>query len=265
MFKKTIVFTVAFLAVLLLGFVTSTASQTNNTFIARDFTPLPTAPLTGWPPLPPRGVDGTPELPEHLQRTFVKVRVGQSQGSGFVYAPGYVITNAHVVMEKNGENRAGTISVSLRNRTVTARIVAYSPSYDMAILSVPRFLGEPAPLATVPPILGDVLLAVGHPSSNAWIARGPLLSTTTRISHRYNERHTPPSVAVLIYDARVLQGYSGGPTMNADGEIVGLTVGLVGSWHNAETGRMERSARQVAVAYPIHLIKAEADRLMANL
>lgn len=265
MFKKTVVFVAAFLAVLLLGAVTSATSQTTNAFVARDFTPLPTAPLTGWPPLPPHAVDGTPELPDHLQRTFVKVRVGQSQGSGFIYKAGYVITNAHVVMEKNGNNRDGTLTVSLRNRTVAARIVAYSPSYDMAILSVPAFLGEAAPLATVPPVLGDNLLAVGHPPSSAWIARGPLLSTTTRIAHRFNQRHAAVTVSVLIYDAPVLQGYSGGPTMNANGDIVGLTVGLVGSWHNAETDKWVRSSRQVAVAYPIDLIKAEADRLIANL
>lgn len=269
MFKKLTVFALAALATVLLSFAwlgTGTDHTDNSAASAPiTFTPLPPADVSSWPLEQLwRSISRTGDLPDHINRTFVRVRVDTSQGSGFIYKSGYVITNAHVVMTENGEVRPGRIEVTLRNRTHTARLVAYSPTYDMAVLSISTFVGEAAPIATVPPLVGDPLVAVGNPSSGSWVARGNVLSTTTTISHRFNTRHAARPVPVLVYDARVVKGYSGGPTMNANGEVVGLTVGLVNGWFNPETNRMERTETQVAVAYPIALIVAEAERLLAS-
>lgn len=266
MLKKLSVFLLVCMCTLLVGFATIDNEMEPQGILIEnpDYTPLPLAPATNWPPQLPRNADGTPALPDHIEKSFVKVRVDNSQGSGFIFKPGYVMTNAHVVMDNNGNMRSGNITVSLRNRSVTARFVGYSPRYDMAVLSVPSWLGEPAPIAALPPIIGDPMVAVGHPSSNAWIARGPLLSTTTRVAHRFNPNHPVTRVNMLVYDAPVLHGYSGGPTMNANtGEVVGLTVGLVTRWHNAETNRMVQEDHQIALAYPIGLVMIEAERLIA--
>ena len=53
------------------------------------------------------------------------------EGSGFVYAPHYVLTNAHVV--------AGTdqVSVAVGNDRLAATVVLYDPERDVAVLHVP--------------------------------------------------------------------------------------------------------------------------------
>ena len=54
------------------------------------------------------------------------------EGSGFVYAPERMLTNAHVV--------AGTTSVRVvvsDNETLAAKVVVYDPNRDVAVLAVP--------------------------------------------------------------------------------------------------------------------------------
>ena len=65
-----------------------------------------------------------------------------NEGSGFVAAPGYVVTNAHVV--------AGVTDTWVRftNRDFDATVVTFEPNLDLAVLRVPDLTAPALPLVT---------------------------------------------------------------------------------------------------------------------
>src|SRR3954452_11837076 len=64
----------------------------------------------------------------------------QLEGSGFLYAPDHVMTNAHVVA--GVQNPTATTA---DGRSFPARVVLYDPKRDLAVLDVPGFGGRPLP------------------------------------------------------------------------------------------------------------------------
>ncbi len=139
------------------------------------------------------------------------------EGSGFVVAPGRVMTNAHVV--------AGTrqLSVSLAGsvRPYRATVVVFDPATDVAILDVP---GLEASVLQFGPDLrrGDDAVVAGFPGD------GPLMATAARVRGEiravgediYGQKAVERQVYALR--AEVRSGNSGGPLLDADGRVVGL-------------------------------------------
>ena len=167
---------------------------------------------------------------EESDRGNTNVVVGRqrSVGSGFVIDPdGYILTNAHVI---NGAQRIqvvippgdadGSLKTALsgKTRTVPARIVGFSSEIDLALLKVEAKV--PAlPLATYTKVRqGEIVFAFGSP--------GGLRNTITRGIISSVARQTDPD-SPLIYiqtDAAVNPGNSGGPLVNAKGEVVGVNT-----------------------------------------
>lgn len=68
------------------------------------------------------------------------------RGTGLVVEPGRVLTSAHVV--------AGATAIrvfSAAGQVAEARVIAFDPANDLAVLEVPPGLGRPLPLAPDPP------------------------------------------------------------------------------------------------------------------
>src|SRR5262245_32363097 len=129
--------------------------------------PYPSAlgPLQSPPnPGPPPGTSITRAVDERVRASTVKV-TGRAcdeiqEGSGWVAAPGIVVTNAHVVA---GER--GTTIQTQDGRTLGARVIAFDPVRDVGVLAV-RNLDEPAlPLRTGD--IGSVGAVYGHPRGGA--------------------------------------------------------------------------------------------------
>jgi S1-C subfamily serine protease len=139
------------------------------------------------------------------------------EGSGFVYAPDHVITNAHVVAGVTEQQQVFTTG----GVTFPARVVLYDPQRDIAVLYVPglraaplRFAGPAAPSA-------DAIVA-GYPLD------GPFDAVPARIGGV--ERATSPDiyqseqVTRQIYSIRadVRPGNSGGPLLSRQGTVDGV-------------------------------------------
>lgn len=151
------------------------------------------------------------------------------EGSGFVFAPERVMTNAHVV--------AGVpeprVYLAGGRRGYRADVVWFDPDTDVAVLAVPGLRADP--LAFGPdPRHGDAAVLLGYPGD------GPLVLTPARVRGSVRavgrDIYGTATVArkVLALRARVLPGNSGGPLIAADGHVVGVV--FAASTEDPDTG-----------------------------
>ena len=138
-------------------------------------------------------------------------------GSGFVVAPGYVLTAAHVVQG------AREIALYREGRRWRAVAVAESPDLDLALLRVDGAPPWPAtPLGGDPVWPGEEVAAVGHPAG----ALRPLV-LPTRVA---GVGLSVVSEGTVLRDLVATEdpfapGYSGSPLVDAAGHVVGVVLG----------------------------------------
>lgn len=140
-------------------------------------------------------------------------------GSGFVSAPDYVVTNAHVV--------AGTNAVELDTvlGLKQATVVLYDPEVDIAVLHVPNLGLEPMRSAPGSVRSGDSAMVMGFPES------GPFTVSPVRVRERLNI--SGPDIYATGRTEReaftlrgtIRQGNSGGPLVSGAGEVLGVVFG----------------------------------------
>jgi S1-C subfamily serine protease len=142
----------------------------------------------------------------------------QIEGSGFVYAPNHILTNAHVVAGVSEEQNVYTSS----GRVLPATVVLFDPKVDVAILYVPG-LGLPTLQFAGQAKVGANAIVAGYPLD------GPFTAAAARIGG--TEEATSPDiyqtaqVTRQIYAVRAVveQGNSGGPLLNPDnGHVYGV-------------------------------------------
>jgi putative serine protease PepD len=161
---------------------------------------------------------------------------GAGQGSGVIISEdGLVLTNNHVAAIADG--RSGQLSVTLADGTTTAaEIVGRDPLTDLAVVQLdeenlgdltPASLGSSADL-----VVGDTVLAVGSPLGLEGSVTSGIVSALNRpitLSGAPTLRGEPSPAAVIDAiqtDAAVNPGNSGGPLVNADGEVVGINTAI---------------------------------------
>ena len=138
------------------------------------------------------------------------------EGSGFVYAPERVMTNAHVVAGVKEP------SVEVGGRQLAARVVLYDPARDVAVLQVRGLRIAPLAFAAAPAAAGAGALVVGFPQD------GPFRADAARV--RETERARGPDIygtntvvrEVYALRALVQPGNSGGPLVDPAGAVLGV-------------------------------------------
>ena len=201
----------------------------------------------------PTGDSVTASATNAAKRSTVKIEgVAGTQGregSGFVYAPRHVMTNAHVV--------AGIDDPSVRvggvGRSYESRVVLFDPDKVVAVLYVPD-LRAPVLRFDDGAGRGDAAVVAGYPQDGdlnlqAATVAGRVQATGQNI---YNDE----VVTREIYSIRstVRPGNSGGPLLTTDGRVYGVVFAR--STSDAETGYVltadevaddaERAARATA-------------------
>lgn len=137
------------------------------------------------------------------------------EGTGFVFAPGRVLTNAHVVAGVS-DPQVQVGAVSLR-----ARVVLYDPDRDLAVLFVPGLDRAPLNFAG-PAVSGTGAVVVGYPND------GPFRADPARVRGTQKARgpdiYQQRTVVREIYAlrARVQPGNSGGPLLDSAGRVLGV-------------------------------------------
>ncbi|HEV2372303.1 MAG TPA: MarP family serine protease [Streptosporangiaceae bacterium] len=139
------------------------------------------------------------------------------EGSGFVFAPQHVLTNAHVVAAVT----QGLVVVPLHQGMLNARVVLFDPNRDIAVLDVPGLRARPlrfAPHAAS----GSSAIVVGYPQN------GPFTPVPARVGDEMHATgkniYQTTYVTRDIYSVRasVRPGNSGGPLLAPSGAVYGV-------------------------------------------
>jgi S1-C subfamily serine protease len=136
-------------------------------------------------------------------------------GSGFPVGPGMVLTNAHVV--------AGTQGTKVLNPTgqsLDARVVLFDPERDVAILYVPRL--ALAPINEASAQKGTEGAAIGYPGGGAEKVSPAVVNGEVQAEGRDIYGQNLVVRHILIMQADVQPGNSGGPLVDLDGNVVGV-------------------------------------------
>jgi S1-C subfamily serine protease len=149
------------------------------------------------------------------------------EGTGFLYAPDRLMTNAHVVAGVDDPE------VEIGEESVDAEVVYYNPDLDVAVLAVES--GSAATLSfDTDHRGGDGVAIVGYPQD------GPFDIQTGRI--RSQQRLRSPDIygdgtvirEVFSLRGLVRPGNSGGPILDSDGDVAGVV--FAASVTDDETG-----------------------------
>jgi S1-C subfamily serine protease len=174
-------------------------------------------------------------------------------GSGFVIdRAGHIVTNYHVV------RGATTIQVSFsNNERYRARLVGSDPSTDIAVLevSVPASALKALPLGNSDGVrVGDQVIAIGNPFG---LDRSVTAGIVSAVQRRIEAPNDLSIAHVIQTDAALNHGNSGGPLLNAQGQVVGVNAQI-------ETGGVSQGNVGIGFAIPINTVKDVVAQLIKH-
>ncbi|WP_295699542.1 MarP family serine protease [Lapillicoccus sp.] len=139
------------------------------------------------------------------------------EGSGWVIAPGRVVTNAHVVAGM----QTPTVRVQGVGRVYDTTVVVFDPQRDLAVLEVPG-LQAPALTLGTPLAANDPAVVAGFPLDGPY--RLDFARVRRVIDATGSDIYGQPGIDREIYSlyARVEPGNSGGPLLSTSGKVVGI-------------------------------------------
>jgi serine protease Do len=148
--------------------------------------------------------------------------VQNSLGSGVIVTnEGHIITNSHVVTDREG-NQVDQIEVQLSDgQTKKARLVGADSEVDLAVLKIDDPSVKPLKLAdsdTVQP--GDFVLAIGNPFGFEETVTDGIISSKGR------PNRTDFFGELIQTNAAINPGNSGGPLINLRGEVIGINTAI---------------------------------------
>jgi S1-C subfamily serine protease len=136
------------------------------------------------------------------------------EGSGWVAAPGLVVTNAHVVA---GED--DTAVITQEGASLEATAVHYEPENDLALLRIDASL--PALEIDSRPRSGDAGAVLGYPENGPFSAVPARLGATRETISEDSYGRGPIRRPIVSLRGRVRSGNSGGPIVDTRGRAMG--------------------------------------------
>ena len=142
-------------------------------------------------------------------------------GSGIVWsADGLIVTASHVV------ERDEDITLGLPDgRTVAATLAGRDPGSDVVLLRASVADLTPAPRSTTPVRIGNLVLAVGRPGNTGAMASFGGVSV---VGGAWRTAQGGTIEGYIRADVAMLPGFSGGPLVDADGNVLGLNSSTLG-------------------------------------
>jgi serine protease Do len=159
--------------------------------------------------------------------SVVQVRSkGRGIGSGVVWhLDGRLLTNDHVIA-----NEQQHVQVLLADgRLLDAEVVERNPDLDLALLDIDTTIAAELPRAIIGDSarlrVGEMVFAIGHPWGQRNIITSGIVSGWGTAVTGMPDREQQP---YILSDVRLGPGNSGGPLVNARGEVVGVNVMIRG-------------------------------------
>ena len=174
-----------------------------------------------------------------------------SEGTGFVYdAKGDIVTNEHVV------DGASSVSVKFSDgSTAKATVVGQDISSDLAVLHVNVAASKLHPLALADSgavAVGDGVVAIGNPFGLDGTVTTGIVSALDR---EISAPDDTPIEGAIQTDAAINHGNSGGPLLNLEGKVIGVTSQI-----QSDSGGSDG----VGFAIPSNTIRSIADQLIST-
>jgi S1-C subfamily serine protease len=176
-------------------------------------------------------------------------RIAEGAGSGVIFTPdGYILTNSHVV---DGAQR---LTVTMADgHDVPAELVGNDPDTDIAVVRIARRADAALPIARLGDSdrlrVGQLVVAIGSPIGLQSTVTAGIVSALHRTLPGYGGTLIED---IIQTDAAVNPGNSGGPLVNARGEVVGINVAMV------------QGAQGLSFSIPINTVNWVASRLMRD-
>jgi S1-C subfamily serine protease len=184
---------------------------------------------------------------------FGTAQTQRALGSGFVIdKAGHIVTNFHVI------RGATSIQVSFsNNERFKAKLVGVDPSTDIAVLKV----GVRASALKALPLgnsdgvrVGDQVIAIGNPFG---LDRSVTAGIVSAVQRRIEAPNQLSISHVIQTDAALNHGNSGGPLLNAQGQVVGVNAQI-------ETGGVGQGNVGIGFAIPINTVRDVVADLIKN-
>ncbi|MCR4593437.1 MAG: trypsin-like peptidase domain-containing protein [Clostridiales bacterium] len=147
---------------------------------------------------------------EEAYESIFVIESGNSLGSGFAIGENCIITNAHVI-----ENKNDITIVRYSGESFSASVYSMDTEMDIAILysSASEKLKPLIPCNSCN--VGDDVYAIGAPNSMAYTLTKGIISSKDRVVK---------SQALIQTDAAINKGNSGGPLLNDEGKVIGVNT-----------------------------------------
>jgi S1-C subfamily serine protease len=190
------------------------------------FDPLPAlhGPVANVPP-PTSGILAAPgvraAMPSVVRVVGTACGLGV-EGSGWVAAPGVVVTNAHVVAGETDTH----VEVGGNVPGLPAQAIDFDPHDDIAILRVPGLSERPLPLAPNPGA-GTSAAILGYPEDGPFDAEPGRIGQTLGVDTEDAYGNGPVLRTVTQLLGRVRPGNSGGPMVDAAGRVIATVFAAI--------------------------------------
>jgi S1-C subfamily serine protease len=185
--------------------------------------------------MPSRTTTAIADVCEAQKMAVVTVQAGREIGSGSVVSPtGLVITNHHVVRRLQQQS----LFVKTQDgRRYPGQVVSTDRRNDLALIQIESQTSLPTIRMAVAatPAAGQAVCAIGSPFGQAGIVT---VGQLVRILPNGD----------LQSDVELQPGNSGGPLMNAQGEMIGVNKGVARERRERKSGSFSRAATPVSYA-----------------
>lgn len=183
----------------------------------------------------------TPKEIAQLCMPSVVLLVGQDSqsnqylGSGFYVEDGIVATNAHVVQPV--DMMAGKI-INTEDTFDINRVLSLDEEMDLALLEAPPGRATPLPLGDSDAVaIGDPVYAIGNPEGMEGTFSAGIVSAVRKIRG---------TVMLIQITAPISHGSSGGPVVDANGNVIGIAVAMLKDGQNLNFAIPVSALRELA-------------------